>query len=52
LPDVISPRGVTVVGTERRRSLYEMNEMRRLSFVGVRCGGMAAGGVGAGGAAP
>jgi hypothetical protein len=38
---VISPRGVTVVGTESRRSLYEMKEMRRLSLVGVRWEGIA-----------
>jgi hypothetical protein len=47
LPDVNSSSGVTAVGTERRRSLYEMNEMRRLSFVGVRWEGIAAGGVAA-----
>jgi len=41
VPDVISPNGVTVVGMERRRSLYEMKEIRRLSFVGVRCDGTA-----------
>jgi len=35
LPDVISPRGVTVVGTERRRSLYDTKEIRRFSLDGV-----------------
>ena len=37
VPDVMSVKGVTVVGTERRRSLYDMKEIRRLSFWGVRC---------------
>lgn len=36
VPDVMSPSGVTVVGTERSRSLYEMKEIRLLSLLGVR----------------
>ena len=44
VPDVMWPREVTVVGTERRRSLYEMKEMRRLSFVGVMWEGTASAG--------
>ena len=34
---------MTVVGTERRRSLYEMNEIRLLSLEGVRWDGTADG---------
>jgi hypothetical protein len=40
---VISPKWVTVVGTERRRSLYEMNEIRLLSLEGVKWDGTADG---------
>jgi hypothetical protein len=51
---VISPKWVTVVGTERRRSLYEMKEIRLLSLEGVRWDGTADGwacpGTGVGGA--
>ncbi len=41
VPEVMSPSGVTVVGMERRRSLYDMKEIRRLSFAGLRCVGTA-----------
>jgi hypothetical protein len=40
---VISPKLVTVVGTDRRRSLYEINEIRLLSLAGVRWDGTAEG---------
>lgn len=51
---MISPKWVTVVGTERRRSLYDINEIRLLSLEGVRWDGTAEGwavpGAGGGGA--
>lgn len=40
---MISPKFVTVVGTERRRSLYDMKEIRLLSLEGVRWDGTADG---------
>lgn len=42
----MSLRGVTAVGTESRRSLYEMYEILRLSFAGERWEGIAVTGAG------
>lgn len=39
LPDVISFRFVTAIGTLRRRSVGETKEIRRLSLAGDRCAG-------------